>query len=58
MIPFKSLGRANGMLIGFKPDRVAVGADASRSDVVIGIYNSRLTRDGRYQGLLAPELVA
>jgi stage II sporulation protein GA (sporulation sigma-E factor processing peptidase) len=61
MIPFKSLGRANGMLIGFKPDYVTVGAGASaaavRSDIVIGIYNNQLTRDGRYQGLLAPELV-
>jgi hypothetical protein len=48
------------MLIGFKPDSVTVAgvAHAARSDVVIGIYNNRLTRDGRYQGLLAPELVA
>ncbi len=60
MIPFNSLGRANGMLIGFKPDRVAVGKETPvpRSDVVIGIYNNRLTRDGRYRGLLAPELAA
>jgi stage II sporulation protein GA (sporulation sigma-E factor processing peptidase) len=61
MIPFKSLGSANEMLIGFKPDSVTLGAgspaQAVRSDVVIGIYNNQLTRDGRYQGLLAPELV-
>ncbi len=59
MIPFSSLGRANGMLIGFKPDRVTVGGKtpAPREQVVIGIYNNQLTRDGRYQGLLAPELV-
>jgi len=58
MIPFTSLGRSNGMLIGFRPDRVAVeGATESPADVVIGIYNDRLCRDGRYQGLLSPELV-
>jgi stage II sporulation protein GA (sporulation sigma-E factor processing peptidase) len=58
MIPFTSLGRANGMLIGFRPDGVTVGEQPSVSDVVIGIYNNRLTRDGRYQGLLSPELVS
>jgi stage II sporulation protein GA (sporulation sigma-E factor processing peptidase) len=57
MIPFSSIGRANGMLLGFKPDKVAVGV-REYSDVIIGIYNSRLTRDGKYQGLLSPELTA
>jgi len=59
MIPFTSLGRTNGMLIGFRPDRVAVeGAKEAPPDVVIGIYNDRLCHDGRYQGLLSPELIA
>jgi len=59
MIPFTSLGRTNGMLVGFRPDRVAVeGAKEAPPDVVIGIYNDRLCRDGRYQGLLSPELIA
>jgi stage II sporulation protein GA (sporulation sigma-E factor processing peptidase) len=57
MIPFTSIGRTNGMLIGFRPDRVALGqGDLEYSEIVIGIYNNRLTRDGRYQGLLGPEL--
>lgn len=61
MIPFTSLGRANGMLIGFRPDRVAISLrrkETTRDDVVIGIYNHKLTRDGRYQGLLGPEAAA
>jgi stage II sporulation protein GA (sporulation sigma-E factor processing peptidase) len=58
MIPFQSLGRAHGMLIGFRPDDVRVGESEKPSDAVIGIYNNQLTRDGRYQGLLGPELVA
>jgi len=58
MIPFTSLGRANGMLIGFRPDKVKVeGANDSPIDVVIGIYNDKLSGDGRYRGLLSPELV-
>jgi stage II sporulation protein GA (sporulation sigma-E factor processing peptidase) len=58
MIPFTSLGRNNGMLIGFRPDSVTVeGAQNAAPDVVIGIYNDTLCRDGRYRGLLSPELV-
>jgi len=58
MIPFTSLGRSNGMLIGFRPDRVTVDTKAPPPDVIIGIYNDKLCRDGRYQGLLSPELVS
>ena len=57
MIPFTSIGKSSGMLIGFRPDRVMVGTKTSRQDVVIGIYNDRLTPDGRYHGLLSPDLV-
>ena len=58
MIPFASLGRKSGMLIGFRPDRVAVeGVDGTPENVVIGIYNDRLCPGGRYQGLVSPELM-
>jgi len=57
MIPFTSLGRSNGMLIGFRPDSVMVEG-AKKPSAVIGIYNDKLCRDGRYQGLLSPELVS
>ena len=57
MIPFTSIGKSAGMLIGFRPDKVMVGTETSRQDVVIGIYNDRLTIDGRYQGLISPEIL-
>lgn len=60
MIPFTSIGRANGMLVGFRPDRVTVQDEEdkqARKDIIIGIYNDKLTRDGRYQGLLSADLV-
>lgn len=60
MIPFASLGLSNGMLIGFRPDRVYLSTaqrDHHREDVVVGIYNKKLSGDGRYQGLIGPELV-
>jgi stage II sporulation protein GA (sporulation sigma-E factor processing peptidase) len=61
MIPFTSLGRKSGMLVGFRPDKVMVRDEnevRTRQDIVIGIYNDRFTRDGRYQGLLSSELVS
>jgi len=63
LVPFTSLGRANGMLVGFKPDRVTVlpqekSNTQPREDIIIGIYNDKLTRDGRYRGLIGAELVA
>ena len=57
MIPFVSLGLPNGMLIGFRPDKVTL-PDKTRKDVVVGIYNRKLSGDGRYQGLIGPELIA
>jgi stage II sporulation protein GA (sporulation sigma-E factor processing peptidase) len=57
MIPFKSLGTENGMLIGFKPDTVEVTKEneiLKLSDVVVGIYNFSLTKNGDYHGLLSP----
>ena len=58
MIPFKSLGKENGMLIGFKPDTVEITKDNNKVlklyDVVVGIYNLNLTKNGDYQGLLNP----
>ena len=57
MIPFTSLGRANGMLIGFRPDDVKVEGKTPQ-EVVIGIYNDKLCKNGRYHGLLSPELIS
>ena len=61
MIPFVSLGRTNGMLVGFRPDKVALFTEQRqwfREDVIVGIYTRKLSGDGRYQGLISPELVA
>ncbi|MDR1641831.1 MAG: sigma-E processing peptidase SpoIIGA [Clostridiales bacterium] len=61
MIPYESVGRKNGLLIGFRPDRVEIqnGKELkSLEEVVIGIYNLPLSSDGGYQGLMNPELIA
>lgn len=61
LIPFTSIGKENGMLIGFKPDYVEVGEEQQKkgvSDVIVGIYNRALSKNEKYKALLNPELVA
>lgn len=60
MIPFESLGEHNGMLLGFRPDKVEISKEESVitiEDVIIGIYNFKLSKDNAYQGLLNPEVI-
>jgi len=57
MVPFRSLGDINGVLIGFRPDGVVVG-DGSVKDVIIGICDFRLSEDGEYAALVNPVLMS
>lgn len=60
LIPFTSLGKENGMLLGFRPDFIEIGSDNDRkgiSDVIIGIYNRSLSKNEKYRALLSPELM-
>lgn len=60
VIPFTSLGKENGILIGFKPDYIEVGENTEKkgvTDVIIGIYNRALSKNDNYNALLSPELV-
>ena len=60
LIPFRSLGKENGMLIGFKPDRIFVEENEREmplSGVVVGLCRSPLSGDAKYSALLAPEMM-
>jgi len=54
LIPFSSLGNENGILIGFKPDYIKIYSDETRfsKNVVIGIYNGKLTKTNLYTSLI------
>ncbi len=61
LIPFSSLGSRNGMLIGFKPDGIDIlGGDERKgvSDIIVGIYNHRLSKNEEYRALLHPEIIS
>lgn len=58
LIPFKSIGRENGLLIGFKPDTLVIHSDDDiDKEAIIGIYNSVLSNDDEYCALLHPEVL-
>ncbi len=60
MIPFESIGKQHGILVGFRSDKVEIYTQQeilSRDNVVIGIYNFKLSKDGCYQGLISPGLI-
>lgn len=60
LIPFTSLGKENGMLIGFRPDYIEIGSENEKKgvhDVIVGIYNKALSRNEKYRALVNPELM-
>mgnify|MGYP001851320669 CR=1 FL=1 len=60
-IPYSSLGKQNGMLVGIKADKVIVEKDdqiIEHNNVIIGIYNKSLTKRGEYRGLIGVELLS
>lgn len=61
IIPFSSLGKEHGMLIGFRPDGAKLLENEQikdTGDVIVGIYTKQLAGDRRYEALLPPQLVA
>ena len=60
LIPYSSLGKQNGMLIGIKVDKVMVKQDENEKEnknIIIGIYNKSLTKGGEYRALIGIELL-
>ena len=60
IIPFSSLGKQNGMLIGIKAEYVEIENEeksVKRENVIIGIYNKSLTNRGEYRALIGIELI-
>jgi stage II sporulation protein GA (sporulation sigma-E factor processing peptidase) len=59
-VPFQSLGCANGLMLGFRPDEVLIereGRMQRAGKVIIGIYHKRIDPVGVYHALLGPELL-
>lgn len=60
LIPFNSLGAKNGLLLGFRPDKVVLqreGSEQILEQVIIGVTEETLSPQGSYQALLHPDLL-
>lgn len=61
VIPFKSLGKENGLLLGIKVDEIFIeyqDMQYKHNDVIVGIYNGILSRTGKYAGLVGMDLIS
>lgn len=55
VIPFSSLGKQNGMLLGIKADEINIESEdeeLTKDNVIIGIYDKSLTKKGEYRALV------
>ncbi len=59
LIPFKSVGKENGLLIGTKIDKLEIHIENKivLKDVIVAISNFNLSNDNFYNALLNPEII-
>lgn len=60
VIPYSSLGNENGILLGIKARKVIIKKDNEnilKENVVIGIYDGKIDKDSKYQGLIGVNLL-
>lgn len=60
MIPFSSVGKQNGIMLGFKADKIEIEKDEgiqTKKDVIIGIFNNTLSKNGSYTALIGLDML-
>lgn len=60
IIPFKSVGKQNGMLIGFKTDKVQIEINDNIEEienVIIGIYDGKFSKNEKYSALIGLDIL-
>lgn len=61
LVPFSSIGKSKGMLVGIRPDEVIVITSDNNiriKDIIVGIYHSPLSPEGTYRALLHPDVLS
>ena len=60
VIPYTSIGKQNGLLLGIKANKVVTYIDSNEeeivNDVIIGVYNYKLSKNDKYNALLGLEI--
>lgn len=60
VIPFTSLGRQNGLLLGIKASKVITEIDENEQqlkNIIIGIYDKKLSKKDKYSALLGLDIL-
>lgn len=60
VIPFSSIGKTNGMLLGFKANKVLIEQEETNriiENIIIGIYEGKLSKKGQYSALIGLDLL-
>ena len=60
MIPFSSLGKQNGLLLGLKADSINIILDEKTekiNNVIIGIYDKSFTKNGMYSAIFGLDIL-
>lgn len=60
IIPFTSVGKQNGMILGIKTDEIRVQSDVEEivnENAIVGIYNRKFSKNNKYFGLMGLELL-
>lgn len=60
LIPFSSIGKTKGMLLGFRPDKIKLELENETlevKDTIIGIYNKTLSPEGNFKALVNPDIL-
>lgn len=61
VIPFESIGKSKGLMVGFRPDMVTIFYDnklKKTKKTIVGIYQRVLSPEGTYKALLNPVLIS
>lgn len=60
IIPFNSIGKQNGVLIGFKADKIQIDINDNIEElknVIIGIYNGKFSKSEKYSALIGLDIL-
>ena len=59
LIPFSSIGKQNGLMLGLKADEVVIETEEpeKRDDIIIGIFSQKLSKNHSYTALIGLDLL-
>ena len=60
IIPYTSVGKENGIILGIKVDKISILTDVNeivKKEVIVGIYNKRFSKSGKYFGLIGLDIL-